>query len=545
MNLKNNNILQLVGAAAGVLGLLLAFAAVGYGVITNLWDIPRYLLIGALALEVVFVFLNPEMIYSAITGRGTRFGVNALLRVLAAFGIAIALYAIWGLLAPRIGSGFGRLDVTANKAYTLDNQTINALNSLPGPVKAIGFFPAGDAGQQEADNLLKEYRAHTDKIQVQYIDPIQDPFTANQYNVTRSGVVVFDNGTRKETATSNTQEEFTKALLRLRETGTKTIAILDVPSIASFSGGSQDQRPLSLAYNELSQQNYTILPQPYNVAISPTISISDVTVLIVPPVDPQRPMSDAQVRAVADYLDRGGHVLLMGDPEAAPLPPALLQKYGLTEYHDVILESNQANVWSAAPFNIMVSSYGSSTITKDMGSLRTFYSAVESIQPPTSTITGFVSTAVVQSSSTSLLAKIVPGENGQQGQLVPDDKAPPAPLTMIVSVEQDVPPATGTVTTTTQPTQTQGMRLVVTGDVDFASDPLVQQLNATTNLDLFTNIVNWLSESEDRISIPTPSTTAPTLTLGLAEQQLTFYTTVVILPLLVLLIGGFIWWRRR
>jgi ABC-type uncharacterized transport system involved in gliding motility auxiliary subunit len=104
---------------------------------------------------------------------------------------------------------------------------------------------------------------------------------------------------------------------------------------------------------------------------------------------------------------------------------------------------------------------------------------------------------------------------------------------MIVSVEQDVPPATGTVTTTTQPTQTQGMRLVVTGDVDFASDPLVQQLNATTNLDLFTNIVNWLSESEDRISIPTPSTTAPTLTLGLAEQQLTFYTTVVILPLLV------------
>jgi ABC-type uncharacterized transport system involved in gliding motility auxiliary subunit len=255
-------------------------------------------------------------------------------------------------------------------------------------------------------------------------------------------------------------------------------------------------------------------------------------------------MSDQQVRAVADYLDRGGHVLLMGDPEAAPLPPALLQKYGLTEYHDVILESNQANVWSPTPFNVMVSSYGSSTITKDMGNLRTFYSAVEAIQPPTSTITGFVSTAVVQSSSTSLLAKIVPGQNGQQGQLVPDDKAPPAPLTMIVSVEQDVT-ATGTVTGTTQPTQTRGTRLVVTGDVDFASDLLVQQLNATTNLDLFTNIINWLSESEDRISIPAPSTTAPTLTLGLAEQSLTFYTTVVILPLLVLLIGGFIWWRRR
>ena len=244
MNMRNNNTLQLLGAAAGVLGLLLAFAAIGYGLITDLWDIPRYLLIGALVLLTIFVWLNPEAIARVLTGRGTRFGANAILRILAAIGIAIAIYAIWGLLAPRIGSGFGRLDVTANKAYTLDNQTINALNSLPGPVKVIGFFPTGDATQQEADNLLKEYRAHTDKITVQYVDPIQDPFTANQYNVTRSGVVVFDDGKRKETAASNTQEDFTKALLRLRDTGTKTVAILDVPSIASFSGASQDQRPL-------------------------------------------------------------------------------------------------------------------------------------------------------------------------------------------------------------------------------------------------------------------------------------------------------------
>ncbi len=543
MNVRNNSTLQLLGSAAGILGLLLALAAIGYGVITNLWDIPRYLLIGALVLEVIFVFLNPEIIYSAITGRGTRFGVNALLRVLAGVGIAIALYAIWGLLAPRIGSGFGRIDVTANKAYSLDNQTINALNSLPSPIKAIGFFPTGDATQQDADNLLKEYRAHTDKIQVQYVDPIQDPFTANQYNVTRSGVVVFDDGKRKETAASNTQEDFTKAILRLRETGTKTVAVLDVPSIASFTAASQLQRPLTLAQNELSQQNYVILAQPYNIAISPTISLSDVTVLIVPPVDPAHPMNDQQVRAVSDYLDRGGHVLLIGDPEAAPLPPALLQKYGLTEYHDVILESNQSNVWSQAPFNTMVTSYGTSPITKDMGSLRTFYSASEAIQPPTSTITGFLSTAVVQSSSTSILAKIVAGTNGQQGQLVPDETAPPGPVTMIVSVEQDA--ATGTVTNTAQTTQTRGTRLVVTGDVDFMSDSLVQQLNATSNLTLFTNIVNWLSESEDRISIPAPSTTAPTLTLGVAEQSLTFYMSVVIMPLLVLLLGGFIWWRRR
>ena len=242
------------------------------------------------------------------------------------------------------------------------------------------------------------------------------------------------------------------------------------------------------------------------MAISPTISLADVTVLIVPPVDPAHPMSDQQVRAVSDYLDRGGHVLLMGDPEAAPLParPAHEVRADRISRRDPGKRPEQRS-GSPTPFNLIVTSYGSSTITKDMGSLRTFYSAVEAIQPPTSTITGFVSTAVRAEQQHLLLAKIVPDERAA-GHCVPDEPPRPGPLTMIVSVEQDVPAATGTVTDTYRPDPDQGnpagrdrrpgLRLRPAGaavERDDQPGPVHQHRRLAV-------------QSEDRISIPAPST---------------------------------------
>jgi hypothetical protein len=408
------------------------------------------------------------------------------------------------------------------------------------------FFAQGEPGRTDAENVLKEYSSRTDKLKVEFIDPTIDILTARRYNLTRSGVVVFDNGARREQATANTESEFTAALIRLRETGTKTIAILDIPSMVDFTGtGTQQQVPMSLVQAELINQNYSFLP-PYSLTISPTISVSDVTVLIVPPPPQTQPLTETAVRAISDYLDRGGHVLLMTDPEAAPLPVPLLQKYGLTEYHDVIVENDRQNVWAlpgTAPqaFNMVVSTYPFSAITKDMTGLRTFYSVVAAIQPPAVPITGFVSTSVVQSGANSVRAKIVQSAEGVQ--LQPDESDPRGPLTMIVSVEPQEPATP--ITDTAQPTQTHRMRLVVTGDADFGRDDFIQSFQFTYNRDLFTNIVNWLAESEDRISIPARDTTQQQLTLDAAQSSAVFYTSVLFLPVLVLLLGGFIWWRRR
>jgi ABC-type uncharacterized transport system. len=85
-------------------------------------------------------------------------------------------------------------------------------------------------------------------------------------------------------------------------------------------------------------------------------------------------------------------------------------------------------------------------------------------------------------------------------------------------------------------------RLIVIGDSDFAANIHIQNGG---NGDLFLNAVNWLAEEEHLISIrPKPYSFRRLL---VSENALRFirYSSLVFLPLIALILGGIIWWRKR
>jgi ABC-type uncharacterized transport system involved in gliding motility auxiliary subunit len=88
----------------------------------------------------------------------------------------------------------------------------------------------------------------------------------------------------------------------------------------------------------------------------------------------------------------------------------------------------------------------------------------------------------------------------------------------------------------------QETRVVVIGDSDYASNspPSVQG-----NRNLFLNIIGWLSQQENLISIRPKEPDDRRLVLTSTQQ-----TTILVLALLVIPIGIFgtgvyTWWRRR
>ena len=86
---------------------------------------------------------------------------------------------------------------------------------------------------------------------------------------------------------------------------------------------------------------------------------------------------------------------------------------------------------------------------------------------------------------------------------------------------------------------------MVCGDSDFARNIYITILG---NKDFFLNIVNWLAEAEELISIRHKKKEAyPFSPLVLTENQkkLVFWFSVVIQPLLILSIGIFIYTRRK
>jgi ABC-type uncharacterized transport system involved in gliding motility auxiliary subunit len=85
---------------------------------------------------------------------------------------------------------------------------------------------------------------------------------------------------------------------------------------------------------------------------------------------------------------------------------------------------------------------------------------------------------------------------------------------------------------------------VAFGDADFASNYFTQQVPA--NIDLFANSVAWLSGANELVSIRPKDDTAPRqITLDTGQKNLIFASTVLALPVLVLIVGAFNWWRRR
>jgi len=85
-------------------------------------------------------------------------------------------------------------------------------------------------------------------------------------------------------------------------------------------------------------------------------------------------------------------------------------------------------------------------------------------------------------------------------------------------------------------------RVVVMGDGDFLSNTY---LGNAGNLDLGLNLINWLAS--DDLLIAVPAKTAPDTSLVLSEIAATVigFGFLLVLPLALAGIGGFIWYRRR
>ncbi len=85
-------------------------------------------------------------------------------------------------------------------------------------------------------------------------------------------------------------------------------------------------------------------------------------------------------------------------------------------------------------------------------------------------------------------------------------------------------------------------RLVVFGDSNFADNTY---LNLSGNRDLFLNVVSWLAEDDDLISIRPKSDVPRTISLTDIQMRNIFYLSVLLLPLFGIIAGIIVWLRRR
>jgi ABC-type uncharacterized transport system involved in gliding motility auxiliary subunit len=484
----------------------------------------EYMIVAGIALLIISALMRPDDIRRVLGIRGVRYGGNALIVTLG----FIAILGIINYLATQPRFDF-RQDLTANQQFTLSDQTIQILQNLKAPIKATAFYSPAGGSPQAAQDQLREYALRSNgKLTYEIVDPEAHPDLARAAGLTHDGGVVFQANGKNQEAISTSESDFTTAILKVTT---------DTPHTAAFIIGNRERDPadtantgFSTVQQWLEKDNYTVVS--LNMVITTTIPATTTVVILAAPKDA---LPDAAVKALSDYLDQGGRLLVMSDPnQPAPLAAALA-KWGIAFENDEAFDPVQ---YVQSPLLPAVQQYEFSTITQKMSGLVTVFPLARSIKkidpaPAGSTVQSIVHTTAQAWGETTLDTSVPP-----QYDPAKDIKGP---LDLMVSIES-TSPVTGPV-----PTAGRKTRIVAFGNSEFVSNNILQaqQLQGIANIDLFMNSVNWLAEDESLISIrPTPPDTR-TVVMTDSQKSTVFVLAVLGLPALVFVTGFSVWWRRR
>jgi ABC-type uncharacterized transport system involved in gliding motility auxiliary subunit len=460
----------------------------------------------------LFAILDPDRVRAALTGRQARHGGNALVMALAFIGILVVVNYL-------ISQNSQRWDLTEDKSNTLASETLETLERLPQAVEAQGFF-SPQVDRTQAEDLLRQYSQNSnDRFEYQFIDPVADPISAQDAGITRDGTVVLTMGDRSETLTAVSETELTKGLVRLMADKVSVYFLTGHGEASLLTGG---ERGLASAKAALEAKSYVV--NELNLISTNTIP-EDAKVIVI--AGPTQPLRDTEVERLKGFLERGGSLVVMDEPpvlteidqENDPLGDFLTQTYGITLGNDFVLDysSSQPNV-------AVAEQYADHPITESFQSVVSFYPTARSVQPGEAE--GNTSQTLVLTSANSWAETDIEGlVNDEQPQ--PDER---------VDLMGPVPLAV------TAQSQDGGQRVVVFGDVDYATDMFINQYG---NSDMFVNSVDWAAEQETLINLTQPDPTQRLIVPPRSYTQGLIQLVSIFLPAGVLLIAGVVVWVQR
>lgn len=453
-----------------------------------------------------------------LKARQTKYAAYAATYIL----VVIAVVVVANVLADRYNKSY---DATANKRYSLSEQTAKIVKGLTQNA-TITYFNQSTRFRDGKD-LLEEYKNLSPKLKVEYVDPDKDPQRARAAGIRNFGTAIVQIGEKKEEAKSMTEEGVTGAFIRDLKSNTRTVCFL------SGSGEHQiddtEREGFSQFKQLLAKDDYEA--KTVDLLQKPEVP-NDCTALVV--AGPTRNYVQPEVDAIKKYVEDGGRAFFMLDPPFKmghsdiadnDALTSLLQSWGVSFDKDLILDlSPVGQIFGLGPQVALVSNYSSQPIVSQIKRTATGFPLARSIEIKKADKTNVEK--LFDSSSSSLATTNLSSARVS----VQDPNNKKGPLTLA---------AAGTYNTGKQ--NSQG-RFVVIGSSGWAANRFI---TFEGNSDLALNAVNWLSSDEDLISIRPKSPEDRRVTMTARQFNGVLVTSQFILPLIVVVAGFGVWWKRR
>jgi len=471
---------------------------------------------------VIGVIIDFRRVQKAVSGRRGKFGISTGVMSFIFIGITVFANAL------SVGN-YHRFDTSSLSQFTLTPQTVKVLENIEQPIKIINFFDPKDTYNVDnyISSLLSEYANHTNKITIQRIDADTHPDQARKYGITMYQTVAFECGERRAIVpptkfiefddsgnVKNLQCEhaFTSAILQVTGEAQKKVYFL------TGHGEAGIESSYSKAKNGLLDDLFLV--EELNLITNPQIP-DDCAGLII--AAPQTSLTKDEVLIITEYLLNGGQLMILTNPNTIPELKPLVSLYGVTIGEGVIIDPSSSYL---SHKDIPVVTY----------SRNYFY--LPSVYFPNATA------IIINENPPSYIVGINPLAWTSNSAWLDKNFSPEVDPVFDKETEKMEPMAIG-VMIAANPVTGSGKkmtRLIIIGDSDFCSNEHYDNAN---NADLFLNSVNWLTEETSLISIR--RNVQPFRRLVVTDNQSNFikYSSIGIMPAIMLVIAGIVWWKRR
>jgi hypothetical protein len=438
------------------------------------------------------------------------------------FAVAIALYQLIAMVPAN-------LDITRNASNSLSASSVDTLKQLNGPLTITMYSSSKDPELGDIEQMVREfvglYQQHKSDITLTFVDPVKDADAMRKAEIRSNREMVLEYGGRSEHLTLLNEQSVTSALLRLAHTSSQKLMYVDGHGERKLEGIANHD--LGDFGKKLKQNGFQL--SSLNLALAQDVP-GNGNVLVI--TQPQIKLLPGEVDKILRYVDNGGNLLWLLDAEPLQGLERLAAKLGILLTPGIVIDPDAQKM--NAPSNwTLGASYPPHPVTRNFNLITAFPNAralgredspVQNDSEGSKKSASWQRSTLVEAASNGWVSRTpIPKKSSFD-----KNRDIPGPFSLAIALQRTL--------------NEREQRVVVVGSGAFLANAYVGNGG---NLDLGINMVNWLTNEEHLI------TTQPRATLDnaivLSKNQLSFISIgfVIAVPLMLIGIGGFIWWRRR
>ena len=448
--------------------------------------------------------------------------------------VVLAIAVVFNLVVGKLPAQYRNVDLSQTKLSTIGDTTKELVSALDQDVTIYQIVESGKENET-IQKLLERYAGLSSHVKVETMDPVLHPNFVSEYtedDLADNSLIVVGEKRNKVIPYADMFESTVNYQTYQYET-------------TGFDGEGQVTSAISYVTTDSLPIMYTItgheegdMTEDMKSAIEKeNIEMKDLNLLTEESVpddadcvmlfSPQNDLSEEEADKLITYMENGGKAVIITSYLNKEMPnlQKVLNNYGIGTMEGVVLEEDGQHYISGNP-TYLVPNIGSSDALGDLSKANSYVlmpvaQAVEKLEDKRDSVT--IESLLTTSDSAYVKTNV-------NGTLEKEDGDAEGPFDVGVAVTESVDKGE--------------TKLIYLTSANLFSQQ-VDAMVSGNNVKLLANSVSWMCDQEQSVSIPSKSTQISYLTVTAASARMWGMVTIGLLPVLCLVLGGGIWFKRR